>query len=300
MASWREASERSCCLEVVADFGGIGQQAFFLDGVDHGDGHGAGQRAAAEGGAVHAGVNGARSFFGAKHCAQRNAAGKRLGKRGHSPGLDAVMLIGAPLAGAAHAGLNLVDDQQRAGRGGERARFGEELLRQRPNAAFALDGFDENGADFIGELCAQIGNIVEADKLDAGNDGAERLAVFGFIGGGHGAEGAAVEALLQGEKLCADRLAFAAQQAGVGAGQLERAFPGFGAGVGEEDAVEAGALGEAQRQFRLALVIVEVRGVDERAALASDGFFDGRMAVAERIDADAAEQIEIAFARSRR
>jgi hypothetical protein len=80
----------------------------------------------------------------------------------------------------------------------------------------------------------------------------------------------------------------------MGARQLHCALPGFGAGVGEEDAVEAGALGEAQREFRLSLVIEEVRRVDERAALAGDGFFDNRMVIAERVDADAAEQIEIA------
>ena len=147
IASWRAASARSCCLEVVADFGGVGQQAFLFDRVDHGDGHGAGQRPAAECGAVHAGVNRARNLFRAKNRAQRNAAGKRLGQRGHI-GLNAVVLIGAPLAGAAHAGLNLIHDQQRAGRAGQRARFGEKLLRERTNAAFALDGFDENGADF--------------------------------------------------------------------------------------------------------------------------------------------------------
>ena len=36
---------------------------------------------------------------------------------------------------------------------------------------------------------------------------------------------------------------------GVGAGELERGFPGFGAGVAEEDAVEAGDLGEAQGEL---------------------------------------------------
>ncbi len=116
-------------LEVIADFSGVGQQIFLFDRVDHGDAHGAGQRAAAEGGAVHARVNGACGFLGAKHGAQRNAAGKRLGQRGHV-GLDAVVLIGAPLAGAAHAGLNLIDDEQCAGGAGECACFGEELLRQ--------------------------------------------------------------------------------------------------------------------------------------------------------------------------
>jgi hypothetical protein len=40
-------------------------------------------------------------------------------------------------------------------------------------------------------------------------------------------------------------------------------------------------------------VIVKVRGVDERAALAGDGFLDDRMAIAEGVDADAAEQVEV-------
>ena len=46
-----------------------------------------------------------------------------------------------------------------------------------------------------------------------------------------------MEALLERKKLCADGLAFAAQQTCVGAGELQCAFPGFCAGIGEEDAV---------------------------------------------------------------
>ena len=141
---------------------------------------------------------------------------------------------------------------------------------------------------------AKIGDIVETNKLHAGNDWSEGLAVLGFVGGRHRAEGAAVEALLQGEKLCPDLPAFAAQQAGMGARQLHCAFPGLGAGVGEKHAIEAGALGEAQRQLGLALVIEEVRGVNERAALVDDGSLDGRVRVAERVHADAAQQVEIA------
>ena len=130
------------------------------------------------------------------------------------------MLVGAPLAGAAHAGLNLIRDEQGARRTGECASFGEELLGEGAHAAFALDGFDKDGADFVREFCAKIGDVVEADELDAGNDGAEGLAVLGFVGGGDGAEGAAVEALLEGKKLCADAYAFAALEAGIGARQL--------------------------------------------------------------------------------
>ena len=253
---------------------------------------GAGQRASAEGGAVHAGVNGARGLFGAEHCAQRNAAGKRLGQR-DDVGSDAVVLKGAPLAGAAHAGLNLIDDEQCTGGAGECACLGEELLRERANAAFALNGFNEDGADVVGELGAQVGDVVEANELDAGNDGSEGLAVLRLVGCRDGAEGAAVEALLERKKLGADGLAFAAQQAGMGAGEFQRAFPGFGAGVGKEDAVEAGTLGETQSELGLALVIEEVRRVNELAALLGDGLFNRRMPVAERVDADAAEQVEV-------
>jgi len=59
--------------------------------------------------------------------------------------------------------LNFVDDEQRAGGLGERAGFGEELPRERANAALALDGFDEDGADFAGEFGAEVGDVVEAD-----------------------------------------------------------------------------------------------------------------------------------------
>ncbi len=75
--------------------------------------------------------------------------------------------------------------------------------------------------------------------------------------------------------------------------QFQRTLPGLGAGVGEEHAVKAGVFGEAQSKLCLAAVIEKVRGVDERAALAGDGLFNDRMAVAERIDADAAEQIKV-------
>ena len=44
----------------------------------------------------------------------------------------------------AHAGLNLIHDEQSAGGCGERAGFREKLLRKRANAAFALNGFNED------------------------------------------------------------------------------------------------------------------------------------------------------------
>jgi len=90
-------------------------------------------------------------LFRADDCAQGDAASQWLGQRGYV-GQNAVVLVGAPLAGAAHAGLNLIGDQQSSRRTGQGARLGEELLRNRAHAALALDGFDEDGAKFIGEF----------------------------------------------------------------------------------------------------------------------------------------------------
>ena len=175
-------------------------------------------------------MEGARYFFSAEHGTEGKAAGEGLGQ-GSDVGLDSVMLIGAPLAGAAHAGLNFIDDEQRAGGTGEGAGFSEEFLREGTDAAFTLDGFDEDGADFSGEFGAQIGYVVEANEFNAGDDRSEGLAVFLLICGRDCAEGAAMKALLEGEELCAEGDAFAALEAGIGTGQLHGALPSFSAGV---------------------------------------------------------------------
>ena len=81
---------------------------------------------------------------------------------------------------------------------------------------------------------------------------------------------------------------------GIRARQLQRSLPRFGAGVAEEDAVQAGDLGEAQRKLGLAVVEEEIRDVQQLPALFADRLLDRRMPVAQRVDADAAQQVEIA------
>ena len=69
------------------------------------------QRIAAEGRAVGAGRHALRRFGGGEAGAERKSAAERLGER-HDVRLDAGRLIGEQLAGAADAGLHLVEDQQ--------------------------------------------------------------------------------------------------------------------------------------------------------------------------------------------
>ncbi len=52
----------------------------------------------------------------------------------------------------------------------------------------------------------------------------------------------------------------------------------------------------AEGEFGGVFVEEEIRGVDEASALTVDRFFDGGMGVAERGDADAAEEIEVVVA----
>ena len=75
-------------------------------------GHRAGQRVAAEGAAVVAGLEDAQHFLVGEHRRDRvEAAGERLADHGQV-GLDALVLLGQQLAGAAQAGLDFVGDQR--------------------------------------------------------------------------------------------------------------------------------------------------------------------------------------------
>ena len=59
------------------------------------------------------------------------------------------MLVGEPLAGAAEAGLDFVSEQEGSGGVAEGSGFTEKFLGNWVDAAFALDGFDADGADFV-------------------------------------------------------------------------------------------------------------------------------------------------------
>src|ERR1700716_2772145 len=81
-----------------------------------------------------------------------------------------------------------------------------------------------------------------------------------------------------------------------GAGELERSFPGLGAAVAKESAVKSGNFGQQPREFRLILVEEKIRNMNQPARLTFDRRLDSRVAVAERIHSDSAQEIQIALA----
>src|SRR6202522_3930374 len=78
--------------------------------------------------------------------------------------------------------------------------------------------------------------------------------------------------------------------------QLQCSLNRFRAGVRKEGAIEAGALHEQSCELCLPFVIEEIRSVNQLTAFIDDRPLNRRMAVAQRIDADAAEQVEIMLA----
>ena len=118
--------------------------------VEHRIGRRHRQRIAAEGRAVRARRHAGRGLRRRKARADRKAAAERLGQR-HDVGRDAEPLVGEQLAGAAHAGLHLVEHQQQAVVVAELAQRPEERMRRRAHAALALQRLDQDaggvGAD---------------------------------------------------------------------------------------------------------------------------------------------------------
>ena len=91
----------------------IGQETWRQHHVQHGVGRGAGERVAAEGGAVGAGLEVLGHRLLRQHGPHREAAGDAFGG-GHDIRLDARPFMGEQLAGPAHAALHLVQAEEQA------------------------------------------------------------------------------------------------------------------------------------------------------------------------------------------
>ena len=113
------------------------QERRLADLVEHGEARSAHQGIAVEGAALVAMLE-AGSLFRREQGGQRHAAADALAE-GHDVGNDRRMFIGEQLAGAAHAGLDLVDDEQEAVLICQSPQLPEELIGRSPHAGLALD-----------------------------------------------------------------------------------------------------------------------------------------------------------------
>ena len=191
-------------------------------------------------------------------------------------------------AGAADAGLHLVEDEQRAELVGERARRLEELGRRRVHAALALDRLDQDRARVRPGGGDERLDVVQRREGDAGDERPERLALRRLAGHRQRAHRAPVERALERDE---------PRPAGRLARVLERRLDRLGAGVAEERLRAAEAVGQPPGERCHRLRPVEVRRVPEPVELLVRGRERRRMAVAERDDGDAGDEVEVALAR---
>ena len=202
------------------------------------------------------------------------------------------MLVVEQFSGPAHAGLDLVDDQQQPLLLRQRPQLLQELIGRRPNAGFALDRLQHDGNGLARDQPLDGIEIVELRLGKSGDLGLEQRLKSLLARRRHGRERAAVEAADEGDDLVGAALVQRAEFAR----ELDCALIGFGAGIGKEHLVEA-AVGD-QRVCQLQAGPVEERRARRQQQLCLRGKRvgdDGRR-VAEAIDRPALHEIEIALA----
>ena len=161
------------------------------------------------------------------------------------------------------------------------------------DAALTLDPFDDNaGGAFVDDLF-QGDLVVGWNEAGAGKQRLKIVAIFFLAGDGKSAQRASMKGIVQRDDLEFFRMDFVA----VRAGHFQRAFHGLGAGVAEEGALQAAGFGQTLGERSLISVVIEIGRVKQAAGLFADHLDQPRMRVAERVDADARDEVEIALAR---
>ena len=125
----------------------------------------------------------------------------------------------------------------------------------------ALDRLGQDGADVLVHDVLDGLEVVELSIAEAGGQGLE-VAVHRILAGGRaGREGAAVEGVLHRDD---DEALGMAVILGVLAGELDLAFVGLSAGVGEQHLVEAAVLDDELRGLDGGLIVEVVGAVQDR------------------------------------
>ena len=253
------------------------------------------QRIAAEGRAMRAGGHALAGFRRRQTGADRKAAAERLGD-GHDVGSDPGMLISEQIAGAANAGLDLVEDQQQAVVVAQLAQRAQKCVRHDAHAALAHHRLDQDGGGLGPDGLLDRIEIGERHLVEARHRRAEAVEIFLVAGRGQRRQRAAVEGALEGDD--AEPLGLAAGGL-IFARHLDRALDRLGAGILKKHRVGKGRRAQPVGQpfaFRNA---IEIRDVPDLLRLLGQRLDQIGMRMAERVDGDAGGEIEVALARGR-
>ena len=204
-------------------------------------------------------------------------------------GVDARPFIGEELAGAADAGLHLVEDEQQAVLVAERAELAQELAGDEADAALALDRLDHDRRGLGPDRRLDRLEVAERHLVEALGGGPKPSRYFGLPVAASVASVRPWKAPGEGDD--ARALGMAADEL-IAPRRLDGALDRFGAGIAEEDLVGEGLAHELGGERLLLGNAVEVGDVPELAGLLGQRLDQRRMGVAQRIDGDAAREIE--------
>src|ERR1700730_2973531 len=147
---------------------------------------------------MEAGPNARGDRFVGEDRAERQAGSEGLGDE-DDVRLGGKLLVSEVASSTAQDTLNLVSDEEGTVLRGEGAGSIPKGLAHGMYAAFALNGFEDDGANGVVELGFEIGDVAKADKFDAGQEGRERQPIFYRKSDADPAEGAAMKGVLHGQ-----------------------------------------------------------------------------------------------------
>ncbi len=160
---------------------------------------------------------------------------------------------------------------------------------ERIDAAFTKNRFEDECGGVLSDGSYESGLVIGRDEGDIGPGIDEPLSKVGLAGDGERAHGSAMVRAL-------NRHEAGLTLSGACPNGFQRSFDGLRAAVAEEGAVEAADLAEPFRQLFLLGVGNEVGCMDAPLGLPDEGGGETGVGVAEGVDADAGEQIEVAIA----
>ena len=261
----------------------VREQILVRDGVHDRQSGRAGDRVAAERGAVLTRRQEPGGVAEEQRRAERQAAPEALGQ-GDDVRFHTLGLAREPVAGASDACLDLVDDQERAGGAGDLAGGGQIPLGWHDDAVLALHRLDDDQRGVRGDGGPQCLRVAVGHVRDVSGQRLERCLLGRLPGEGQRPHGAAVETALGGDHV---RTAGAPPR-------LDRRLDGLRAGVAEVDAARAARqfqqpLGQRDGRFG----DEEVGHVSQRGDLFGDGPDDRGVRGAQRVDGDAADEVGV-------
>ena len=208
--------------------------------------------------------------------------------------MQIVELIGIQRAGAAVAGLHLVDHKDDIVLAAELLDRFQKGLGHGVDAALALDSLKQDARDLVlADQRLQAIDILRVGiEKSLGQRGKQMMEAV-LSRRGKGRQRSAVEALVKGNDIAVLRaLGFC----GVFARHLDGAFVRLGAGVAEKHLAHSGAGAEDLGKLGTGSGVIKVGGMLKQLCLLGDRFCPYGIAVAEGVDPDAGGHVDVFFA----